>query len=317
MRSKCAPLTEVQQEWLDRVEELGEDSGYFEPLGPDHSAILTEGSATLLVTFESIPGIRSEASDALPLGMCLSKSKGWSNLCLLAHCDTWFRHRAVYEYFDRLVDDGFFEGYDRVVFYGADMCGYAAAAYSVTAPGATVIAISPQATLDPSVAEWDDRFIGMRREDFTSRYGFAPYMTEAAEHAFILYDPEVPLDAMHAALFGGSNVSRLRCRHMGDQIAKALSAMGNLEPLLEKAASGTLTKAAFFALYRARRAYPPYLRKLLASVDESGRHGLTEMLCANVIARINAPRFRKRLTQLQAQRAEKEAAQTLETPQRA
>ncbi|MGO4915646.1 phosphoadenosine phosphosulfate reductase [Pseudogemmobacter sp. W21_MBD1_M6] len=317
MRTKCAPLTGDQQEWLDQVEELGEDSGYFEPLGPDHSAILSEGSATLLVTFESILDIRSEAPDALPLGMRLSESKGWSSLCLLAHGNTWFRHRAIYEYFDRLVDDGFFEEYDHVVFYGVGMCGYAAAAYSVAAPGATVIAISPQATLNPRITEWDDRFTGMRREDFTSRYGFAPHMIEAAAHAYVLYDPEMQLDAMHAALFDGSNVSRLRCRHMSDQIDKALVTMGILDPLLEKAAGGTLTEAYFFALYRARRAYPPYLRKLLASVDDSGRHGLTELLCANVIARINAPRFRKRLAQLQAQRAENEAPQTLETPQRA
>lgn len=317
MRTKCVPLTGDQQEWLDQVEELGEESGYFEPLGPDHSAVLTDGSTTLLVTFENMLDVRSDAPDALPLGLRLADAKGWSNLCVLSHGNTWFRHRAIYEYVDRLVDDGFFEDFDRVIFYGSGMCGYAAAAYSVAAPGATVIAISPQATLDPRIAEWDDRFIGMRREDFTSRYGFAPYMIEAAAHAFVLYDPEVQLDAMHAALFEGPNVSRLRCRHLTDQIERAFVTMGILEPMLEKAANGTLTDGAFFALYRARRAYPPYLRKLLASVDDSGRHRLTELLCANVIARMNAPRFRKRLTQLQARSTEHAPGHELETPQRA
>jgi hypothetical protein len=50
---------------------------------------------------------------------------------------------------------GFFDDFDQVVFYGAGQCGYAAAAFSVATPGATVVAIQPQATLDPRVTEWD------------------------------------------------------------------------------------------------------------------------------------------------------------------
>ena len=40
--------------------------------------------------------------------------------------------------------------------------------------------MQPQATLDPRVAEWDDRFLHMRRTDFTDRYGYAPDMLDAA-----------------------------------------------------------------------------------------------------------------------------------------
>ena len=63
----------------------------------------------------------------------------------------WFRYPKVHAYFNRLVDDGFFDDLDKVVFYGAGPCGYAAATFSVAAPGATVVAIQPQATLDPRV----------------------------------------------------------------------------------------------------------------------------------------------------------------------
>ena len=49
--------------------------------------------------------------------------------------DTWFRDNRVYGYFDRLIADGFFEDFDTVIFYGAGSCGYAAAAFSVAAPG--------------------------------------------------------------------------------------------------------------------------------------------------------------------------------------
>jgi hypothetical protein len=43
------------------------------------------------------------------------------------------------------VDDGFFDEFEQVIFYGSGSSGYAAAAFSVAAPGATVIAVQPQA----------------------------------------------------------------------------------------------------------------------------------------------------------------------------
>ena len=301
MQSPSNPTPHDLQEWLDQIEEIGEELGYFEPLGPEHSAVFCDASTTLLVTFESIKSIRRQNPETLPLGLKLAEKKGWSTLSILAHGDTWYRHRAVYGFIDRLVDDGFFEDFDHVVFYGAGMGGYAAAAYSVASPGATVIAVQPQATLDPRVTEWDDRFLGMRRADFTSRYGFAPYMIEAADRAFVLYDPEIQVDAMHASMFNAENVSLLRCRHMGNQLDQALSAMNILEPMLEKAMTGGLTDVDFHKLYRARRDYPPFLRALLGYVDDSGRRDLAAMLCKNVVKRMNGPRFRRRLEQLKAE----------------
>ena len=116
----------------------------------------------------------------MPLGAEHRAAGGWSHLCLIAEGDTWFRDPAVYAYFDRLVDDAFFEDFDHVLFYGAGMAGYAACAYSVAAPGAQVLALNPRATLDPAAGRWDDRDRAARRLDFTSRYGYAPDMLEGA-----------------------------------------------------------------------------------------------------------------------------------------
>ena len=41
---------------------------------------------------------------------------------------------AVYGFFDQILDDGFFDEFDTIIFYGAGPCGYAATAYSVAAP---------------------------------------------------------------------------------------------------------------------------------------------------------------------------------------
>src|SRR6056297_1435981 len=211
-----------REAWLEKAAEIADDAGYLERLGESHAAILIEEKPTLLVTFETHESINRQSGSAQPMGWEMVRALGWSHLCILSDGDTWFRDRRVFGFFDRLVDDGFFEDFEQVIFYGAGECGYAAAAFSVAAPGATVIAVQPQASLDPRVAEWDDRFVHMRRTSFTDRYGYAPDMLDAAERAFVLYDPEIELDAMHAALFTRANVTKFRMRFMGTPMDEAL-----------------------------------------------------------------------------------------------
>jgi hypothetical protein len=295
--------------WLEAVARIVEEDGYSEPLGRRHQAIFVEEGTTLLVTFETLQGIQALSELAQPLGWEMVKSEGWSHLCLASDGDTWFRDPAVYGYFDRLVDDGFFDEFDRVLFYGAGPCGYAAAAYSVAAPGATVLAIQPQATLDPRITEWDPRFADMRARDFTSRYGYAPDMLEAAEAAFVLYDPREALDAMHAALFTRPNVTKLRMRFMGDALQTDLLDMGLWEDLLTGAAEGHLNAESFAQLYRARRDYRPYLRNLLQTLDRAGRDALTLMLCRNVTGRMRARMFSAHQARLESRAAGRASAE--------
>lgn len=289
-------------EWLNRVAELAEKNGFFQPLGRKHFAALIRGNDTLIVTFETIQGMRALSEDAEPLGWKLVQEHGWSHLCIASEGDTWFRDRHVIALFDRMIDDGFFDEFETVVFYGAGPCGYAAAAYSVAAPGAQVVAIQPQATLDPRVSEWDPRFMDMRRTDFTSRYGYAPDMLDACDGAFVLYDPAERLDAMHAALFTRAGVTQFRLRNMGDAIQSDLMQMKVLIPLIVHAANRTLNPISFADLYRARRTYPAYLRRVMAALDNDGRTALTYILARNVTARMKAPRFQRRLAAIEAER---------------
>ncbi|MEO0863824.1 MAG: phosphoadenosine phosphosulfate reductase, partial [Pseudomonadota bacterium] len=143
--------------WLTRLAGVAEAHGFFKPLGKRHFAAHVSGSDTLIVTFETIQGMRALSDNAEPLGWSMVREHGWSHLCVASDGDTWFRDSHIYGLFDTLIDDGFFDDYEQILFYGAGPCGYAAAAYSVAAPGARVVAIQPQATLDPRVTEWDDR----------------------------------------------------------------------------------------------------------------------------------------------------------------
>lgn len=292
-----------EEDWLERLEDMSDDRGFFEPLGPLHSALYVEGSRHLLVTFETIRSARARPDIDVPLGWELAQGHGWSQLCLLAHAETWFRHRAVYMFFDKMVDDGLFDKFDNVVFYGAGSCGYAAAAYSVVAPGATVIAVQPQATLDPRVTNWDPRFRDMRRISFTDRYGYAPDMLDAADRAFVLFDPEEPLDAMHAALFTRDNVTKLACPYLDADIEPFLLRKQILRQIVARAMAGTFDAAAFYRMFRLRRSDLPYLGRLLNAVEERQRPFLTGLLCRRLLQNGQSERFRRDLN-----RAERDLA---------
>lgn len=290
--------------WLGKLQEISEETGFFEPLGDRHFASFVDQDETLIVTFESYQGIQALSETAQPFGWEIAREHGWSHLALISDGDTWFRDPAVYAMFDQLIDDGFFEEFERVVFYGAGPCGYAAAAFSVAAPGATVLAVQPQATLDPRVTEWEERFTEMRRTSFTDRFGYGPDMVDAAEQVFVFYDPHEHLDAMHASLFTRPNVTKLRMPNMGDALQTELLTMDLLFAVLSQAGRGTFSAAAFARMYRARRDHPGYLRGLLARLDVQDRPYLATLLCRNVVGRMHAPRIRRRLDALEKAAAE-------------
>ena len=285
--------------WLAQLEEIAEEHGYFQPLGRNHFASLVEDKPILLVTFETIEGIQARGDTGQPLGFELVRELGWSHLCILSQGPSWFRDPAVYAFFDRLDDDGFFDEFDSVLFYGDGPCGYAAATYSLAAPGAHVVALNPQATLDTTIAGWDRRYPAARRLRFDNRYGYAPDMIEAASRAFVLYSDTQPENGMHATLFDRPNVTRIALPNLGAPLETALYDMQILLRILVQAGVGKLTRRSFFRLFRARRDYGPYLRGLLDTLLAQDRPLLTALLCANVTSRMRAPRFTRTLATLE------------------
>jgi hypothetical protein len=296
------------EDWLAALDDLGEEHGYFQRLGPAHHALFIDAGRSLLVTFESQDAARRNPG-AAPRGLDLVTRNGWSLLAFLSDGETWFRDPAIYGTFDRLVDDGFFEEFDRVLFVGEGACAYAACAYSVAAPGAQVLALRPQATLDPEVAGWDRRYLGQRRRDFTSRYGFAPDMLDGAGQAHVLFDPVHTPDAIHAALFRRTNVALRRCPHSGARLEQMLDLMQITTPLIEAAMAGTLDRLSFARLWRARRDSPLYLRNLLRRAELNGRPALAAIVAQHGQRTRDAAWFARKLADLAPDTAPTAAAE--------
>jgi len=303
-----AELSDLNRgEWTDRLQQVGDDYGYYQPLGEDHAAVFVDAGKSLIVTFESRVAIRKTHEREEPRGFDFTRQLGWSSLSLISNSESWFRDEIIFGYFDRLMDDGFFEDFQQVLFFGNHAGGYAAAAYSVAAPGARVLAIRPQATLDPSLAGWDHRYLEQRRTAFDDRYGYAPDMLDAADHAWIVFDPVDRLDSMHAALFAREHVTQLRAKHLGWKIEQGLEGMGALAPMIVAAMEGSLSPKMFAKIWRTRREYMPYLRGLLAYLEKEDRPLLTAWLCRQVTKDHDRPLFASKLAEYRKMGVLKEA----------
>lgn len=285
--------------WLSAMAAIAAEEGSLTPLGRHHWAFFVEDGTTLMVSFETLEQARARHGQ-MPLAHDIAAAHGWSHLCLIADGETWYRDGDVWSYFDRLVDDAFFDSYKQVLFYGAGMGGYAACAFAVTAPGAHVLALAPRATLAPALAGWDNRARAARKLDFTSRYGYAPDMLEGAGKVVILCDPAQREDAMHAALFRAPHITRIAARHAGARIESVLGNLGLLQDLIEDAMRARLTIPRFAMAWRKRRDYGPYLRRILEIVTTAKRPKLEAMVCRSVVHRLRAPEFARRLAVLKS-----------------
>ncbi|SLN58858.1 hypothetical protein [Pseudooctadecabacter jejudonensis] len=288
--------------WLDLLDDVSEEFGHFEPLGPDHSAAFIDAGRTLLVTFEAAPTVHKSNANHAPLGWQFVQSHGWSSLTVMSHNrQDWFRHDAVFGYFDRMIDDGFFDDFDQILFYGAGARAYAAAAFSVAAPDARALLIQPQATLDTDRAGWDKRFPQTRRLDFSTRYGYAPDMVETASDVWVIHDPDVLEDAVHAQMFDADHVHHLTARHVGPNADRAFMDVGVWADLVEQAMSGDLTPARYGAVWRARFNNLKYMRQLFDRLVSSDTHPrLLAWVCRAMTRDNDRPLFAQKLAELEA-----------------
>ncbi|MFB2595820.1 phosphoadenosine phosphosulfate reductase [Paracoccus sp. p4-l81] len=282
MTAPAAP--DRQSGWSSQLARIGAEHGFYDPLDGTHKALFVRGDDTLVVTFDNLDDARQDVAERLPWGVKFINSQGWSALGIGAHGWTWYRSPAVYDFFDRLRDQSFFNQFRRVVFYGASMAGYAAAAFSSAAPGATVIALSPQATLDRAVTTgWETRYRLAWRHDFSGRYGYAPDQVQSAERMWLLFDPLMPIDASHAALFRGAHIHKIRCRHFGHNTGTALKNIDALKPFVTECVTGQASLASVYRLMRARRMVPWYQKLMLQKLQQKGRADLLHAYCSAVV----------------------------------
>jgi hypothetical protein len=273
-----------REAWHDTLAELGDERGFYRALGPMHKALYLKGDSTLVVSFDNLDDARQDVGERMPWGSQFISSRGWSSLGIGAHGWTWYRDDAVLDFFDELRDTGFFDQFERVVFYGTSMAGYAATVFSAAAPGAKVIAMNPQATLERRITSgWETRYHKSWRQDFSGRYSYGPEQSAAADVVYLFFDPYVAEDAMHAALYQGDNVIKIRCRHFGHGLTSAFNQMGILKDTVEACVNERPTARDIYKLMTARKQTPRYQKAVLKKLQSMKRPLLTYRFCKYVL----------------------------------
>jgi len=265
--------------WGEIARDLAGKDGFYRAGTAGHSFLyMPRSKKTLVVTFDNLDIAMNKREDRRPWGFSFIEKQGWSMLGVLAGGWTWYREPWVAQEFDRLAAEGFFAQFERVVFYGASMGGYAAAAFSAACPGADVVVISPQSTLDKTIVPWESRYKVAWDRDFSGKYGDAAQAIAPARRVSILYDPYEPLDSGHVARFTGANVVKLRTPLLGHRLGSSLHQMGILTPIILGALDGTLTEASFYQRLRARRDFPRYQRELFKRAVDRGHVTLAKAM---------------------------------------
>ena len=271
-------------DWAGVARDLAGTDGFYRK-NPDHSFLYIPRGDTLVVTFDNRDIAMTKREDRRPWGFSFIEKQGWSMLGVMANGWTWYRDDWVSDQFDQLASSGFFNGFRRVVFYGASMGGYAACAFVAACPGADVVAISPQSTLDRALVPFETRYKTAWGRDFSGRYGDAAEASKAAGRVTILYDPYEPLDAAHVARFTGANVVHLRAPLMGHRLGSSLHQMGILSQVTLGALNGTLTEADFYKALKARKVFVRYQRELFKRALAKGHPALARKLARFVLTR--------------------------------
>ncbi|OUS33904.1 hypothetical protein A9Q94_17800 [Rhodobacterales bacterium 56_14_T64] len=268
--------TEPNPRWLDEIRPGGSGTGFLEKQ-LRHSLLFAKRPVKrLLVTFDNLSNVNDSSLDREPWAFKFAQDSNISHLGVMAHVADWYRCPDLINRMQALADDGFFEDYERVVFAGVSMGGFAAISFGSMVPSAHVVAINPQSTLDPDLVPWETRYQNGQRQDWTLPLSDAAALTTDLERLNIFYDPYHKLDQQHVDRFSGDNIRIFNCRYSNHKTAVFLRKIDALKPIMHHAIFDELTAVDFYKLYRARRNLPWFRGSLTSYFSDLGRDEMAE-----------------------------------------
>ncbi len=256
--------------WYREIFPAGPNDGFFLKRGVHSLSFVDRGKHQLVVSFDNLSDAGNRRYDREPWGGKFLADSGWSHLGIYSQVPHWFRDQGLIEMLEKLKSDGFFGQFERVAFCGTSMGGFGALTFSGLSPGATVIAFSPQTTLNEGLVPWETRFAKGRAADWSLPYSDAAEQTGAAARIYVVHDPFHVLDRKHFERLRGANVIGLRGFGLGHKSALLLRKMDVLKPIMSEAFAGTLSEQGFYRMIRARKNIYLYRQNIEAYLAERG-----------------------------------------------
>ncbi len=297
--------------WLDELRPGGVGEGFIEKHLRHSLMFVRRPVKRLLITFDNLANVGNTAIDREPWAFKFAQDINISHLGIMAHVSDWYRDPELIGRMQKLADEGFFDGYDRVVFAGVSMGGFASIAFASLVPGAHVVSVNPQSTLDTGLVPWETRYESGRRQDWTLPLSDAAALTQGLGRVNIFYDPYHELDQQHVNRFSGDNIRIFKCRYSNHKTAVFMRKIGILKPVMHHAIFDELTEQDFYRLYRERRKLPWFRGSLAAYFERTDRPHIAEHL--SVLFRKNLRRI-KRLEAKAADAEEKVVVEKVPTP---
>lgn len=278
--------------------QIGNECGFFR----DHDlacAMFARGNKQLIVSFCNLASFQDE--QRMPWLYGKSQQYGWSILGIMAKKKDWYRNNSAPEIILKLVAEGFFLEFDRIVFTGTSMGGFAALTLSSLVPGSQVLAFSPQSTLDAPLVPFDKRYKWARKNTdwIYPELKDAAQLTQVSEKIFIVLDPMIPEDRQHVDRISPDNLVRLNCRFMGHTLPNSLKRAGVLDHLICSVMDDNFSQKGFYMEFRSgRRNMITWRKSLINSAIERDHPRLALAVCERTLQDGGGPFFRKTKTRL-------------------
>lgn len=275
------PGTHSLPQWFGELAPAGSGEGFIEKTNRHSLMFVKRLRPVLLVSFDNLSNVTDTSPERGPWAFKFALDHHISHLGVFAHGKQWYRDPQLITRMQQLADNGFFAGYDRVVFAGSSMGAFAALVFASLVPGAHVLAFNPQSTLDPELVPWEDRYWIGRRQDWTLPLSDAHGNLGNCGPVSVFYDPYFAPDHMHFERLVGPNVTAYKCWFSNHKSAVFLRKIDALKPLMHAGLFGQITEPMFYELYRRRRNLPWYAGTLQKYFAEKGRDRMAKVVRMN------------------------------------
>lgn len=240
-------------QWYNEIFPAGPRDGFFHKFGEHAASFVDRGAHQLVISFDNLSDAGYPYTDIRPWAESFVRDNGWSHLGVYSRGPSWYRDARLIRFLEWLRDDGFFTRFEHVTLIGTSMGGFAALAFARLAPGANVVALSPQTTLDKTLVPWEERFLKGQARDWTLPYSDAAEGLEQAGKIYVIYDRLLREDKAQVDRLPQDRIITLNAIGCGHKSAVALRRMEQLKPVMQQAITGKLTETGFYQMLRSRR----------------------------------------------------------------
>ena len=257
--------------WYREIFPAGPSDGWYHKAGDHAASFVDRGKAQLVVSFDNLSDAGYPHPDIEPWAEKFVRDNGWSHMGVYARGPSWYRDKTLIAFLEGLRDDSFFERFDKVSLIGTSMGGFAALTFSCLCPGATVVALSPQSTLDLTRVPWENRFVKAQTRDWKMPYSDAAENIADLNKAYVLYDPFFEPDKKQVMRLPQDKLVHLKGFGFGHKTAVVLRRMEQLKQVMQSAIEGNLTPTDFQSLSRKRKDIYLYRLSMEAHLAERGK----------------------------------------------